>query len=134
MSRSVSNLRGWLRSSVCGETRVNVFLRAVRRKPHGAGAASNEEIAVPGSLNPLPFQEYRFWAALAGYDANRLALNDLHFRINAGARPIAKSVADHLCEMEHVFVIIFELIVLNANDRTIVGYTDQEVATLGVKK
>src|SRR5262245_21626579 len=107
------------------KARPDVFLGAFRREPNGPRPVTNEKIAFGGSFDPFPLQEYRFRAALAVHDADRLALNGLHLWINACAHPITKSVADHLREMKHEFVIAFELIVLNADHRAVIGYADQ---------
>jgi hypothetical protein len=58
----------------------------------------------------------------------------LYLRIDAGARAIAKPVADHLREMKHELVVIFELIVFDADHRAIIGHANQEVAALGIEK
>ena len=88
------------------------------------GPLRTKKIAVGSRFDPLPFQEYRLGAPLAARNADRLAVNGLHFRINARARPIPKPVAHHLRQMKHEFVVVFELIMLNADHRTVIGDAD----------
>jgi hypothetical protein len=58
------------------------------------GPLRTKEIAVGRS-------KMRVRTALAVHDADRLAVNGLHLRIDARARPIAEAVAHHLREMAH---------------------------------
>src|SRR5262249_18755879 len=99
-----------------GKAGPDVFLGTVWWKPRGAGSTTNEKITLRVRFNPLPLEEYRFGAALAANDADRLALNKLHFRIYARSRPIAKSVTDNLREVKHKLIIAIELVVLNSDN------------------
>src|SRR5713101_1921160 len=109
------------------EAGPDVLLGAVCREPHGPRTATDIEVTVRARLRPLPLEKHRLRAALAAHEANRLALNDLGLRVDAGARPVAEAVADHLCEVAHEIVIGLEAIRLDADDRTIVRDSDQEV-------
>ena len=88
----------------------------------------------PASLRFPSTSEHRLWASLAAHDADRLALNDLHLRIDAGAGPIAEPVAHDLREVAHELVVALELIALDADDGTVVGNADQQVAAFGVEE
>ena len=61
-------------------------------------------------------------------------MRDLRLRVDASPRPVAHAVADDLGQMPHEFVVVFELVALDADDRAVVCHAQQEVAAIGVEE
>src|SRR5262249_5634442 len=104
----------------CGKTRLNILFGALGRESDSPGAAANEEIALGSPFHPFPFQEDGLRAALAAHDADRLVLNDLRLGIDASSRTIAEPVAHDLRKVKHEFVIGFELVMLDTDNRPVI--------------
>src|SRR5690606_2211873 len=92
------------------------------------------EISLRRVVRPLPLQEHGLGAALAAHHANGLALYDLDSRVDAGAGAVAERVPNDLREMEYESVVALEAVGLDADDRSVFRYTDQEVTPLGIEE
>src|SRR5213594_2745690 len=102
-NRHLHNPLRW-RTRSCGhyqESSPDVLLGAVGRQAHTPRTAADEEVAFAIGLQSFPLEEYGLGAALAAHHAHGLALDDLRLRIDAGAGPVAETVADHLRQVAH---------------------------------
>ncbi len=71
---------------------------------------------------------------MAAYDADRLSLNNLSFRIYACACPISQGIPDDLGEVPHELVGTVESIGLDPGHLSVVADPDQEVAPRRVEE
>src|SRR2546427_13040318 len=104
------------------------------RMLHLSRAGSSDELAILSGVESFPCDEDGLGTALAGYDANRLALHNLHLRIDAGAGAIAETIANDLGEVTHELVVALETVGFQTNDRSVISHTDEQITAFGIQK
>lgn len=116
------------------KARADVLPSVIGRQLYRSRAATHVEIAFGRGLESLPLEKHRLRAALAGYDAHRLALDDLGAWVDAGPCAIAEAIAHNLRKVAHELVVVLEPVELNADNRAVVCDPDQQVAAFRVQE